>query len=819
VTAAPAVLPDRAAPGRSPLHAGAGAALRVLLVEDNPSDALVIRALLSGAQAGISVSHVVWMREALQRLSRGTYDVVLLDIFLPDARELEALDRLRLHAPGVPIVVLTARDDEHVAVRAVRAGAQDYLCKGRIDAEILLRSIRYAIERNRLHASLEVALARRAEAEQALRSREEYFRTLIENASDLTVVVEADGTIRYVSPSAREVLGCTPEDLVGTSAFAGVHPEDLAQLKRAFIEAIRRPGLAAEAECRLRHRDGSWHTFHSVGSNQLANPSVRGLVVNARDTTARKHAETERERILSLLRATLDATADGILVVDGGGAIAGFNEQFARMWRFPPGVLERGLDAEIRAHVRHQLAEPDAFEARIDELLAHPEEEGHDVVRFTDGRVFERFTRPQQVAGLTVGRVWSFRDVTERLRLEARVQHAQKMEAVGQLAGGIAHDFNNILMTIKGVTGLLLADTGEASALGRDLLQIDESADHAATLTRQLLAFSRRQVLELEVVSLNEVIAGMEQMLGRVLGDPVAVECTLEPRIGWVRVDTSQMKQVIMNLALNARDAMEHGGVLSIRTANVEPGDPRLVNLSETTYGAVSIEVADTGGGMDDATLARVFEPFYTTKEPGRGTGLGLSTVDGIVRQSGGDIQVASAPGRGSTFTVLLPRVAEPERCALEAHPLRPGAAAGARIEDTRPRSPETVLLVEDSAPVRQIARRILERGGYRVLDASGGIEALEIAARHDGEIHLLLTDVMMPGLTGPAVVERFLRLRPSTPVVYMSGYAENALHPDWGLPAGTRLLNKPFDAAAMLASIREWLDASARPSAKPGCE
>jgi PAS domain S-box-containing protein len=782
--------------------------LRVLLVEDNPSDALVIRTLLtSGEQTRTLVAHAGTRQEALDLLADAAFDIILLDLFLPDARNLEALEGVRRHSPGVPVVVLTARDDEEVAAQAVRAGAQDYLCKGRIDADALLRSLRHAIERHRLLSRLEVALTRRDAAEEALHRREEYFRALIENASDVITVVEPDGRIRFMSASVEGVLGYAPEALLGIPGRDLVHPDDLRPLYRSFLRARRSTEFSPAVEYRARHRDGSWRTLHSVASNQFGNPAVRGLVVNSRDTTGRREAELDRERALSLLRATLEATADGILVVDRARTVVGYNQQFAKMWRVGEKVLTGRSADMLREYVLPQLRDPEAFSAGVEALNSDPSAEDFDILEFRDGRVFERYTKPQKIGGATVGRVWSFRDVTERRRLESRVLQSQKMEAVGQLAGGIAHDFNNILMTIEGTTALLLSDIPSAASFRGDLAEIARAADHAAGLTRQLLAFSRKQILQPEVTDLNRVISSMGQMLQRVLGAHVNIVCQPDPDLAPVRVDRGQMEQVLLNLALNARDAMPDGGTLVIRTCNVEPGDPRLAGGIPFPDGGVATEVCDDGIGMDAATLARIFEPFFTTKEAGRGTGLGLASVEGIVRQSGGDVLVESTRGVGTRFTVLLPRAAD---AAVWTHaPGRPAVPRVSPAPETADADRETtVLLVEDTDAVRRLARRVLERGHYRVLEAATPEEGLRIATTHDGPIHLLLTDVIMPGMNGPLLAERFLECRPGTPVIFMSGYAENSA--DVGpLAAGACLLQKPFGPAHLLEAVRRQLDAA----------
>ena len=388
------------------------------------------------------------------------------------------------------------------------------------------------------------------------------------------------------------------------------------------------------------------------------------------------------------------------------------------------------------------------------------------------------------------------RDITEQRRLQAQLVQSQKMEAVGRLAGGIAHDFNNLLTVITTSCELLLEDLAPADPKREDVEQVRKAADGAAALTRQLLAFSRQQVLTPQIVDLGDVVAGVEKMLRRVIGEDVDLVTVLGPDAGAVKADVGQLEQVLMNLAVNARDAMPTGGKLTIETANVEH-DPDYAREQEAAAvrGFVMLAVSDTGTGMDEATKARIFEPFFTTKELGKGTGLGLATVYGIVRQSGGFIWVYSEPGMGTTFKIYLPQV----DAVAEA-----GAATAA--PGTSRRGSETVLLVEDAAAVRAVTHQALARQGYTVLDAPNGAEALRIAASHPGPIHLLLTDVVMPGLSGRQLSDQLALLRPDTKVLYTSGYTDDAVVRHGVLESGIAYLQKPFTVDSLARKVREVL-------------
>jgi len=390
------------------------------------------------------------------------------------------------------------------------------------------------------------------------------------------------------------------------------------------------------------------------------------------------------------------------------------------------------------------------------------------------------------------------RDVTDQRRLQQQLLQSQKMEAVGRLAGGIAHDFNNLLTVITSYSDLLLEDLGTDDPKRSDVEQVRKAADGAAALTRQLLAFSRQQVVEPRVVSLNAVVESLQKILRRVLGEDVDLATTPGPDLGAVRADVGQLEQVLMNLAVNARDAMPTGGKLTIETGNVEH-DPAFARGkgAAAVRQFVMLAVTDTGVGMDEATKARIFEPFFTTKAPGKGTGLGLATVYGIVQQSGGFIWVYSEPGHGTTFKIYLPRVDAPAESAVV-------AAVGPVARGT-----ETVLLAEDSAAVRAVARQVLERQGYTVLEAPDGELALHLAQRHSGPIHLLLTDVVMPGMSGRQLADRLVPARPDMKVLYASGYTDDSVVPRGVLEEGMPYLQKPFTPASLARKVRDVLDSS----------
>jgi PAS domain S-box-containing protein len=390
-----------------------------------------------------------------------------------------------------------------------------------------------------------------------------------------------------------------------------------------------------------------------------------------------------------------------------------------------------------------------------------------------------------------------FFDITERKTLEAQLVQAQKMEAVGRLAGGLAHDFNNLLTAISGYGELMLWEFPEDAPRRGYLEEIIRTTERASALTRQLLAFSRKQIIQPRIINLNELISKMEKMLRRLLGEDLDLITLLDPALAAVKADPGQMDQVIMNLAVNAREAMPRGGLLTIETENVFLDETYARDHLEVIPGPyVMLAVSDTGIGMDAATQAHIFEPFFTTKEPGKGTGLGLSTVHGIVKQSGGHIWFYSEPGKGTTFKIYLPRVEE------AAMPLHPVAAPATSL-----RGPETILVAEDNEGLRRVICQTLRLYGYTVLEARHGNEAILVFGRHKGPIHLVLTDVVMPGMSGGELMERLSPFGRKAKVLFMSGYTEDTLPLRSLLAAGVPFLEKPFKSTDLVQKVREVLD------------
>jgi two-component system cell cycle sensor histidine kinase/response regulator CckA len=436
-------------------------------------------------------------------------------------------------------------------------------------------------------------------------------------------------------------------------------------------------------------------------------------------------------------------------------------------------------------------------ESYLIQMKADAEEHGFWLHQGKDGKTFEveLISHELLYAGRRV-RLAVAQDISERRHLELQLRQAQKMEAVGRLAGGVAHDFNNLLMVIKGHTEMLLSALAPGDSIARKIEQIDRSADRATTLTRQLLAFSRLQVLQPQIINLNSVVEEMGKLLPRLIGEDIELVLRPGQNLGTIRADASQMEQVIMNLGVNSRDAMPTGGKLLIGTRNCDLDHSYTASHPLMKPGSyVLLDVTDTGTGMDEETQAHIFEPFFTTKEKGKGTGLGLATVYGIVKQSGGFIWVYSELGKGTSFKIYLPRVNE-----AEAHVGAPKPVL------ELPAGTETVLLTEDEQDVREIAREFLESGGYKVIEAKNGKEAIATAAEHRGKIDLLVTDMVMPGMTGQELAVQLQHEHPGLTVVFMSGYSEHAATEMADADPSVRLLTKPFSRGAILRTVREIL-------------
>ena len=629
----------------------------------------------------------------------------------------------------------------------------------------------------------------------SLASSETRFRSLIEHSSDLVNIVGVDGRITYSSPSASRLLGYDPGELVGQVAFDYVHPEDVPRIQAAFRRALLLDSASVLETFRFRHREGSWLALESVVTNMMAVPSVAGMVVNSRDVTDRSRAEEALRHSEAEYRGLVEHSPLGIYRATPEGRFLTVNPALIKMLGYERAEELANIDISQDVY-----ALPEDRSKLLAQFGQRDEAWMETQWKRKDGRLVTVRLISRVVRG-PAGHMDYFEglveDVTEQRSLESQYRQAQKMDSIGRLAGGVAHDFNNILTAIVGYSDLLLEELSPDDPKRPEVVEIKAAGMRAAALTRQLLAFSRKQVIETRVLDLNEIVQTLDNMLRRLIGEDVTLELSLAPALGAVRADPGQIEQVILNFAVNARDAMPKGGRLTIETANVELDEAYAREHAGASPGQYALlAVSDTGTGMDAETSSHIFEPFFTTKELGQGTGLGLATVYGIVKQSGGYVGVYSEPGRGATFKVYLPRVAE----LAEAK----SPVASTKLEAG---GSETVLIAEDDQSVREIVATVLAQQGYRVLQAPEGRTALEMARAQPGEIHLLVTDLVMPGMTGRELAEALIAARPGVRVLYMSGYTDDAVVRHGVLTAGVPFLQKPFTARALASKVREVLN------------
>jgi len=887
-----------------------------------------------------------------------------------------------------------------------------------------------------LHA-IEVEEARKR-AEEETKTKSKYFRALIENSFDTIMVLDKNGSIRYISPSVERVLGYKRDEKVFDASFDFIRPEDREYVIKQFNEAIRNPGVASTIQLRVRHKDGSWRFIEGTGMSLFHEPSVEGFVINFQDITERKRAEEKIKAEKEKFETYIESMVDGLCVNDINGIIVQVNKAFAKMsgYKSPeelvgktifhniasaeipritkkfmqsvknkePGIMDfeviclrqDGSEFPVSFNIRN-LREKDEYVGSIsvarditdrkraeaalaDEAIRRRiliEHSGDGIVVLDrNGKVYEANRRYAEMLGYTREEVqqlhvwdWDFqwtreqllemirlvdetgdhfetrhrrkdgslldveistngavcsgqklvfcvcrdisdrkraekalkeseeryrdlfnlisdavyvidketgrivdvnetackmygysreewlkmkntdvsaepdetrkatketpetisvryhkkkdgtvfplemtlntsdlkgrkviictaRDITERKKLEGQFHQAMKMETVGRLAGGIAHDFNNILAVILSYSGFIIEDLKEDDPMREDAQEIKDAGNRAAALTRQLLAFSRKETTQPKILNLNNIVQNLDKMLRRIIGEDIEFATIPAEDLSDVKADPGQIEQVLANLAVNARDAMPDGGKLTIETQNVYLDQEYADNHLTVMPGSyVMLAVSDTGCGMDAETLSNIFEPFFTTKEIGKGTGLGLSTVYGIVKQNNGYILAYSEPGEGTTFKIYLPRIEDAVK-TVERDEIPVESLQGS----------ETILLVEDDEPVRRITRRVLERQGYKIIEASDGVEALFECERHEGEIHLLLTDVIMPKMSGRELAKNLQKSHPDIKVLYMSGYTDNAIAHHGILDEGVIFIQKPFTKNDLLQKVREAL-------------
>jgi PAS domain S-box-containing protein len=637
--------------------------------------------------------------------------------------------------------------------------------------------------------------------------REALFHLISENAADMIAVVDTGGRRIYNSLSYQRVLGYSVQELQSSSSFDQVHPDDRDRVKQAAEEA-RRTGVGKTLEYRMRHKNGSWLVIESTASViRNASGEPERLVIVNRDITERKKAEEALFRSEASFRSMVEDAPYGIYRSNMAGRFLQVNPALQKMLGYESAqeLLKADLATEIFRHPGEFQRVSDSL-SRVHEVKDFEVEwkrrDGKPIVVRCSGHcVKDEHNLPAHLEVFA-------EDVSEKRVLERQLRMAQKMEAIGRLSGGIAHDFNNLLGVIIGYSGVLKKSLDPKQPSYEFATEIEKAGQRAAALTRQLLAFSRQQILTPAVLNLNSLITDMGKMIPRLLGEDIEMSLSLDAALGNVKADQSQVEQIVMNLAVNARDAMPMGGKLKIETANVELDELYTRDHPGSKVGSyVMLKITDTGTGMDSETLAHIFEPFFTTKERGKGTGLGLATVYGVIKQSNGYIWADSAPGKGASFQIYLPRYTQ-EAEAAEPKP----------EFQKKPKQAGTVLLVEDADALRKLAQTFLQTNGFHVLTAACGEEALTIAAQHGAPLDLLLTDVVMPGMNGRVLAEQLSRRQPGIKILYMSGYTDSFIAGHGVLQAGTNLLHKPFTEEVLLSRVREVMDGGkqALPASSP---
>ena len=630
---------------------------------------------------------------------------------------------------------------------------------------------------------------------EALERSERNHRRIVETASEGIWEVDAEHRTVFVNERLATMLGYEVREMLGRPVFDFTDAEG-----RVIAEASRqrrRQGIREQQDFKLQRKDGStlW-VLMSTGPILGDAGEYLGALAMVTDLTERREAEAGIRQSEAWFRALIEESEDLISVLDEDGAFRYVSPSFERILGLRP--------VDLVGKPAFSFVHPDDLEKVVAVFSEGVNEAGTTRrlqfrFRHQDGtwRLIEGIGRSLFHDPVVRGAVINGRDITERAALEAPFRQAQKLEAVGRMVGGVAHDFNNILAVILGTSEILQSDLAVDHPSHEDVAEIRRAAERGATLTRQLLAYSRQQVLLPRLLDLNALVRNLEGMLSRMIGEDVALVMRLQAGTAMVKADPGQLEQVLLNLAVNSRDAMPEGGQLLLETSVVELDEHYAALHPPMAPGwYVSLTVSDTGSGMSEEVRSHAFEPFFTTKESGKGTGLGLATVYGIVKQSDGFVWLYSEPGRGTSFKIFLPMVSE------AADPVRPAAAdAPASLRGT-----ETILIAEDNTAVRMLTRKALERQGYTVLETTGA-DAMEVAGSHPGPIHLLLTDTVMPGVTGPALAAQLAEARPGLRVLHMSGYTDNAPLLTQVMASGGAFLQKPFTVASLARKVRSVLD------------
>jgi PAS domain S-box-containing protein len=760
-------------------------ALRILILEDVPMDAELVEYELGRAQVPYTTRCVNTREGFLAELAGFQPDLILSDYSVPGFDGMTALALARELAPSVPFVIVTGSVNEETAVGCMKAGATDYLLKSNLAR--IGPAIEGALARSRMRAE-------QSRAEAALQRSEANLRAIFNNSLQCFVLVDGDGTIKAFNRTAD----LWAERLLGRRLGEGDLIQGfIPQAVEGFTRALS--GELLVSELPIHDVEGKEHWFETTSAPVVDDEGkIIGVVLNARDVSERKMGEKALRESEARYRDLFDNASDLVCITTADGKfqyvnkawneLVGYSDQELQRLRFDDVVHADSLDL-YRAICRRVQAGQTVDRVELVLLTSggvHLTLDGNLSATSSDGH-------PPMIRGI-------YRDITERKRVEEQLRRAERMQSAGRLAGGVAHEVNNMMTGVLGFSHFLLKSLALDDPRRAEVQEIIKAGSRAADVTKQLLAFTRQQILRPEPLEINAVLAKMERMLRRSLGEEHQLVFSLSPDFGLIRADGAQFEQVLVNLLLNARDAMTGPGRVTIATAPAtldEVYAQRHADISIPPGDYVLLSVSDTGCGMDSVVQSRIFEPFFTTKPTGQGTGLGLSTAYGIVKQSGGFIWVYSEPAHGTTFKIYLPRATTAEPVSEER--TTRGVPAGGT---------ETILVVEDEEMVRSLACRGLRSLGYTVLEAANGTQALRMIAEGVRPIHLVVSDVVMPEMGGRELGQRLALLEPSLLILYMSGYTGEDVVRRGLLDAGSPFLQKPFSTEALGRKTREMLDA-----------
>ncbi|MFO1475878.1 MAG: response regulator [Verrucomicrobiota bacterium] len=773
--------------------------LRVLHLEDEPDFSALVSALLEREGVASRVNLVTDFKAFDSALDQGDFDIIIADYMLPTCNGRQALELAAQKCPDIPFLLLSGAIGEHAAIDFLRCGATDYVLKSGLERLVpaIRRAVQEAEERKQ-----------RIDAEAEVRAGEKQYRLIfagnpvpmwLSDPRTFAFLEVNEAAIRHYGYSREEFLEMTIQDICS--------PEESAKLVKYIAEILHKSSDAGIGHAGLwqhRKKDGSaidveitWSVIQFQGQPAL-------LTMADDVTEVRQAAEALKKSEASLAAAQRIAhlgswELDLADTENVNNNRLRWSDETYRIFGIKPGTAPLPSEfffnsvhpedrQRIKEAVQHAIEHRESY--TLEHRILRPDG-GERMIRQQAEIALDAAGKPCQMRGIVM-------DLTERRQLEEQLRQSQKMEAIGQLAGGVAHDFNNILTVTHGHALLLLGEKNLTKSAKESAQEIAQAAERAAGLTKSLLAFSRRQVIQLKPVDLNELLNNMTMMLGRILGEDIALQLKYLPQPALVLADSGMIEQVLVNLAVNARDAMPKGGQLAIEIGLAEVNSAHAAAHPEARPGKfVSLSVIDTGGGIAPENLRRIFEPFFSTKDAGKRTGFGLATVYGISRQHQGWVEAESQLGKGATFRVYLPAAKDKDPAAGR-KPSKQSVTGG----------DETILVVEDEAPVRELVSKVLAAYGYKILKAETGAKALDIWKKQKGKIDLLLADLVLPdGINGRELADKLRKSKPKLKIIFSSGYSTDVVGKDFVLQRGQYFLQKPYDLQKLALTVRACLD------------